>query len=69
MSFGEVLAVKVVAVEGGCGDWAAYVGPEEWTVARVQRQGMKVQEVTAEDLFGRMVDQGGERFCRLVWRS
>lgn len=47
----DALAVKIVAVVGGIGDWAAYWGPSHWSDERVASEGHKLPARQAEPLF------------------
>ena len=48
---GDAFAIKIVAVAGHADDWAAYIGPSEWTAGRVAEQGDKLSPEQAEPLF------------------
>ena len=48
---GDCFAVKVVAVTGHMNDWAAYIGPSDWTDERVAEQGDKLSPEQAGPLF------------------
>lgn len=47
----DAFAIKVVAVAGYNGDWAAYCGPTDWTDDKVAEQGIKLFHTQAENLF------------------
>ena len=56
-------AVVIVALEGGCNDWAAYIGatdsfsfPEYETVEFVKKHGCKISKDHAEFLFPEFKD-------------
>lgn len=44
-------AIKVVAVTGYDDDWAAYLGPSDWSDDQVAEQGDKIDEIAAGRLF------------------
>ncbi len=48
---GDAFAIKIVAVAGTGGDWAAYVGMSHLTDDAVARGGHKIDERTAKALF------------------
>jgi len=48
---GDVLGIKVVAVIGYAGDWAAYEGLTSWTDDEVEAFGDKISQKAAEALF------------------
>ena len=48
---GDAVAHKIVAVVGQVGDWAAYVGPTDWTDEQVADRGDKLSRATAEAFF------------------
>lgn len=48
---GDVFAVKVVAVAGHAGDWAAYMGPTSWPDEKVIEVGQKLTESQVGSLF------------------
>ncbi len=48
---GDAFPIKVVAVAGFAGDWAAYVGPSDWPDLRVADAGTKIGDKTAKALF------------------
>lgn len=47
----DAFAVKIVAVVGYNNDWAAYMGPSDWTDEQVAQQGDKLLASQAEPLF------------------
>ncbi len=47
----DAFAVKIIAVAGYGGDWAAYIGPSDWSDERVARSGDKLLKKQAEPLF------------------
>ena len=49
--WGDAFAIKVVAVAGYANDWAAYIGPSDWTDERVAEQGDKLSPEQAGPLF------------------
>ena len=51
LSEGDMVAIKVVAVAGAVGDWAAYFGPSDWTDEQVAENGDKLAEFQARPLF------------------
>ncbi|MDM7940101.1 MAG: hypothetical protein QUS07_07155 [Methanothrix sp.] len=49
---GDIISIKVVAVMGQSGrDWAAYLGPAEWSPIDIADHGDKISEQAAIDLF------------------
>jgi len=48
---GNRLGTKVIAVIGGCGDWAAYNGDIDWSDDYVAKHGTKIPREAAERLF------------------
>lgn len=46
---------KIVAVIGSVGDWAAYVGPNNWSDEMVAKSGIKLSESTARELFESLI--------------
>lgn len=44
-------AIKIVAWAGGGGDWAAYLGPSDWSDQKVAEEGDKITRAAAESLF------------------
>ena len=48
---GDAFAIKVVATAGYGNDWAAYIGPSNWTDERVAAQGDKLSPEQAAPLF------------------
>lgn len=59
----DAIAVKVVAVIGYGGEWAAYMGLTSWTDDETAQQGDKILEEAAELLFPQIARAG------LVYRS
>ena len=51
---GTRVPVKVVAVVGYSNDWAAYIGPSDWTDEQISKDGDKVSEDAAVNLFPAM---------------
>lgn len=47
----DAFAIKVVAVVGHGNDWAAYIGPSDWTDTRVADSGDKLLASQANPLF------------------
>ena len=47
----DAFAVKVVAVAGHVNDWAAYIGPTDWSDQEVAENGDKLDKKAAEALF------------------
>lgn len=47
----DAFAMKVVAVVGKIGDWAAYWGPPSWSNENVARKGCKLSAEAAVPLF------------------
>ncbi len=58
---GTRVPVKIVAVVGYGNDWAAYIGPSEWTDQRVSEEGDKISEDAAKNLFPAMAQAFGYR--------
>ena len=48
---GDMFAIKVIAVAGHCGDWAAYKGPSFWPDEKVAEVGQKLTRRQAGELF------------------
>lgn len=48
---GNAFAIKVVAVAGYANDWAAYMGPSDWSDQDVAEGGDKLSKEQAEPLF------------------
>ena len=48
---GDAFAIKVVAVAGYANDWAAYIGPSDWSDERVAEMGDKLFPEQAGPLF------------------
>ena len=48
---GDAFAIKIVAVAGRDEDWAAYMGPSDWTDEEIAQAGNKLLEKQAEPLF------------------
>ena len=47
----DAFGFKVVAVAGHANDWAAYIGPLDWTDQAVAQMGYKLSPEQAEPLF------------------
>ncbi len=52
---GDAVAVKIVAVVGDGGTWAAYMGLSDWDDERVAQEGDKILEEAAQLLFPQFV--------------
>ncbi|KKN29046.1 hypothetical protein LCGC14_0848020 [marine sediment metagenome] len=48
---GDAFPIKIVAVAGFAGDWAAYVGPSDWSDDRIADAGTKISDKAAKELF------------------
>ncbi len=48
---GDAFAIKIVAIAGTGGDWAAYVGMSHLTDDEVARSGDKIDAKAAKELF------------------
>ena len=48
---GDAFAIKIVAVAGYANDWAAYIGPTDWSDEMVAEQGDKLSPEQAGPLF------------------
>ncbi len=55
---GDAFAIKVVAVAGFAGDWAAYIGPSDWSDDSVANAGTKLLASVAKPLFYVMAMSG-----------
>jgi hypothetical protein len=54
----DAIALRVVAVVGYGGEWAAYMGLSDWTDEDVVHQGDKILREAAEGLFPQFVRAG-----------
>ena len=48
---GDMFAIKVIAIAGHCGDWAAYLGPTSWPDEKVAEVGQKLTRRQVGELF------------------
>jgi hypothetical protein len=47
----ERITFKVMAVGGAVGDWAAYIGPDDWEDDKIADYGRKLPKYLATDIF------------------
>ena len=55
---GDAFGVKIVAIVGYANDWAAYIGPIDWSDEMVADQGDKLSPEHARPLFHALRESG-----------